>query len=535
MELIVFEVLFTVVVMVLLAVLYKTEQTNSLAMRRLAAIEAAGDGIGIMDEYGNLTYMNRALMELHEIKDSSLYIGRSWANLYTEKGREQINNHVMPYLERHGSWRGESPIVTATGQIVFAEMYLTRLPNGGFIGTARDITKRKLVEEEKEVLQKKYIQAQKMEMIGSLTGGIAHDFNNMLTVISGNLEILDEDIDPKAPAKTNIMAARRAVSRGAELTQRLLAFSRQQILAPQTINLNNVVPDTIEMMKRTLGAQIEITYLPRENLWNTMIDIGQVENALLNLCINARDAMPKGGKITISTENVSIREGDERPHSYIEPGEYVMISIADTGEGIPEELLGKVFDPFFTTKEVGQGSGLGLSMVYGFTKQSGGYVSIDSEVGKGTTICLYFPKGTHQNTVPVYVEGVDNSEIMKGEGNILFVEDEADVLDFTTHLLRKIGYTVKIARSGAEAVMMLDKIEALDILVTDVIMPGGVGGKELAEEVRSCFPDVRILYVSGYAPEDLQSEMLDKNTDFLAKPYRKEALASKIRTLLQQG
>jgi len=528
MELVVFEVLFTVVVVALLAVLYKTEQTNSLAAKRLAAIEAAGDGIGIVDQNGNLTYMNRALMDLHQITDASLYIGKSWGNLYTDKGKYQIDNIVMPYLKTHHSWRGESPIVTVTGQIIFAEMFLTSLPNGGFIGTARDITKRKADEEEKEVLHKKYVQAQKMEIIGALTGGIAHDFNNMLTVISGNLEIIEEESDSKASTKKNLQAVRRAVHRGAELTQRLLAFSRQQILAPENIDLNKIVPETIGMMKRTLGEQIELIFRPEQNLWHAMIDTGQIENALLNLCINARDAMPKGGVITISTHNADIPEG----HAYITAGEYVQVCVADTGHGIPAELMGRVFDPFFTTKEVGEGSGLGLSMVYGFTKQSGGYVTIDSEVGKGTNICLYFPKGAEQTNSDDVKTAVSPTS-QPGEGTILLVEDESDVLDFTTHLLTKMGYKVQTARHGAEAILMLDGITDLDLLMTDVIMPGGINGKELAEEARTKFPDLRILYVSGYAPEDLQHEVTGPNTDFLPKPYQKENLAKKLAALLR--
>lgn len=529
MELVVFEILFTVVVVALLAVLYKTEQSDNLAAKRLAAIEAAGDGIGIVDKDGNLTYMNRALMDLHEITDRSLYIGKSWGNLYSEKGREQIDNIVMPYLQEHHSWRGESPIVTATGQVVFAEMFLTRLPSGGFIGTARNITKRKKDEEEKQILQKKYEQAQKMEIIGALTGGIAHDFNNMLTVISGNLELLEEDIDPQLPARKNLQAVRRAVKRGAELTQRLLAFSRQQILAPENIDLNKIIPETIGMMKRTLGEQIEIIFKPQDSLWHVMIDTGQIENALLNMCINARDAMPKGGKITISTKNISMQEG----HAYIVPGDYVRIMVSDTGHGIPADLMEKVFDPFFTTKEVGQGSGLGLSMVYGFTKQSGGYVTIESEVGKGTEIGLYFPKGPQDENDAEGRQVSQLEDTSPGEGNILLVEDEDEVLDFTQEILTRLGYKVQVARNGAEAILLLDTLKDIDLLLTDVIMPGGISGKELAEEARSVFPQLRVLYVSGYAPEDLQQEMTGKHTDFLPKPYQKDALTQKIAALLR--
>jgi len=368
---------------------------DALAEKRLAAIEAAGDGIGIIDHLGRLTYMNRALMNLHGIntEDTADYIGQSWTHLYTEKGRQAIIGHVLPLLQKEGFWRGESPIVRKDGTIVYAEMSLTRLKDGDIIGTARDITEQRKTKAEKDELHKQFIQAQKMEALGRLTGGIAHDFNNMLTVISGNLDIIEDYISELPAIEKNVLAASRAVERGSELTQRLLAFSRKQVLKPAITNINDVIPETIQLIRRTLPADIEISFIPGENLWPVEIDVGQLENAILNLCINARDAMEgrDSNKITLRTENVLLNQESPLWQSYMVPGAYTMISVTDTGHGIALEIIERVFEPFFTTKEASKGSGLGLSMVFGFVKQSGGYVTISSTVNIGTTVSLFFP------------------------------------------------------------------------------------------------------------------------------------------------
>ena len=529
-----FELLGVLFIIVATAALFKINQSDSLSKRRLAAIEAAGDGIGIVDAAGNLTYINRALMDLHCIERSSDHIGRPWVDLYTEKGKIQIETIVMPFLQQNGFWRGESPIVTNTGQVITADLSLTRLPDGGFIGTARDVSRRKKDEIERDVLQRKLIQAQKMETVGGLTGGIAHDFNNTLTIISGNLEVLEEHIGPVSHVRKNLLSARRAVTRGAELTQRLLAFSRQQILAPKIVNINHIIPETFEMMKRMLGGRVEIILSLDPHLWNTKLDTGQIENALLNLCVNARDAMPEGGSITIRTENVAIESGDLRDLSYVIAGDYVKIMVADSGHGIPASIIDRVFDPFFTTKDVGAGSGLGLSMVYGFTKQSGGYVFIDSLAGKGTTVTLYFPRqaeGELSDKKPEKKLAAVQTHTA-AQTTILVVEDEVEVLEYNKGMLVNAGYKVRAARNGAEAVLILDELDELDLLITDVIMPGGISGIEVAEEARSAFSQVRILFVSGYASESLHGISHEKHIEFLEKPYTRAVILEKVNLLL---
>lgn len=535
MDILTFKNLSIALFLALLAALIRSYKTQSLAWRRLAAIEAASDGIGITDQEGNLVYMNRALMELHQISDASAYIGHPWVNLYTEKGREDIRNKVLPALNTHGIWRGESLLLTESGNVLIGELSLTLLPDGGFIGTARNITERKKNEEEREILREKIVQSQKMEMVGTLSGGIAHDFNNMLTIISGNLEILEDHIRHIPAAQNNFLAAQRAVRRGAELTQRLLAFSRQQILVPRVVNINTIIPDTVNMMRRTLGENIEIILYLGDDLWSIRIDTGQIENALLNLCINSRDAMPEGGAITIKTANVT-QNGEEGGSANIPPGDYVRIDVCDTGSGIPPAMLGRVFEPFFTTKEKGMGSGLGLSMVYGFTKQSNGHLTLNSEPGEGTCVSLYFPKALDAAEAIAEPLPKPVSSSGKNKSVIMVVEDEEDVLTYNKDLLSGLGYCTYAARNGAEAVLLLDRIQQLDLLITDVIMPGGVNGRDLAEEARNMFPQVKILFVSGYARETLNENVLkNDHTDFLPKPYTRAKLMEHIETLLGRG
>ena len=375
---------------------FRARYTDRLSEKRLAAIEAAGDGIGIIGSDGNLTYMNHALLELHGLKTEDMpdYIGSPWVSLYTERGGLHIRENVMPVLEKIGKWRGESPIIRKDGTMVYAEMSLTRLQDGVIIGTARDVTEQKKTEAEKEALRKQFVQAQKMEALGRLTGGIAHDFNNMLTVINGNLDLLEDFIPDNPTIEKHIAASRRAVERGSELTQRLLAFSRKQILKPVTANINDVIPETIKLIKRLLHEDIKIISDLGENIWPVEIDVGQLENAIVNLCINARDALPEysAGSITFKTRNVLLDQGHLLWQGYMSPGAYTVVSVIDTGSGIPPDILGRVFEPFFTTKDAGKGSGLGLSMVYGFVKQSRGYVTIDSTVGSGTSVNLFFPR-----------------------------------------------------------------------------------------------------------------------------------------------
>ena len=389
--------------------------------------------------------------------------------------------------------------------------------------TIEDITERKNVEAQLR-------QAQKMKAIGQLTGGVAHDFNNLLAVILGNAEILQlRHGEGDQPTQAVI----RAAIRGAELTQRLLAFSRKQPLRPQVVDLNALVSDMSDMLHRTLSAAMEIQISPARGLWHALADPGQLESALLNLAINARDAMPGGGTLTIETNNIAFEpDGDGTvAQTDFAPGDYVMLAVSDTGTGIPPEILEQVFDPFFTTKGIGEGSGLGLSMVYGFVKQTGGHITIYSEPGHGTTVKLYLPRATAETLM---VEQVRSEAEPGAQGEtILLVEDDSDVRAFTASALEALGYEVLQAHDGQTALATLDDDVQVDLLLSDMVLPGGMGGGALAEAVTERRPGIKVLLMSGYAENAmLRNSSLADHIELLSKPFRRRDLAQKTRAAL---
>jgi signal transduction histidine kinase len=380
-------------------------------------------------------------------------------------------------------------------------------------------------------------QAQKMEAIGQLTGGVAHDFNNLLQVILGNLERLRSRL-PR-PASTSeeeprrlAEAATRAATRAATLTQRLLAFSRRQPLMPTTLDVNRLVVGMSELISRTLGETIRTETVLSGNVWRVSADENQLENALLNLAVNARDAMSSGGRLTIETRNVTLDEGYARSQDDLQPGDYVQIAMTDTGTGMPKDVVDRAFDPFFTTKGIGQGTGLGLSQVYGFVKQSGGHVRIYSEAGQGTTVKLYLPRQAvmtppPNTTVPALVPRAALDE------TILVVEDEPDVRVFAGETLRGLGYGVREAGDGKTALDIIDHEPALSLLFTDVGLPGGLSGRELADEVKRRRPALKVLFTTGYARDALMHNgRLETGVELLRKPFNAMDLAKKVRAVL---
>jgi PAS domain S-box-containing protein len=375
------------------------------------------------------------------------------------------------------------------------------------------------------------LQAQKMEAVGQLTGGIAHDFNNLLTVIIGNLELAIVSESISSPLDEMLADALSAAEKGAALTHRLLAFSRQQPLKPVHTDLNAIVAGMIEMLRRTLGEDIEIEVKLNDHLWPELADKSQVENALLNLAINARDAMPAGGKLTIETLNASLDEAYAARNADVQPGDYVMLAITDTGTGMPAEVVDRVFEPFFTTKEDRMGTGLGLSMIYGFAKQSGGHLKVYSEVGHGTTVRLYLPRATSAQ-----LPAPDDDVLLEGSGGneaILVVEDDASVRKLVVENLRRLGYRVLEAADGAGALMILRGDVIIDLLFTDVVLPGGMTGRELADEACSLRPSLRVLFTSGYTQNSIVHQgKLDEGVHLLSKPYRREELSRKVREVL---
>ena len=382
-------------------------------------------------------------------------------------------------------------------------------------------------------------QAQKMEAVGQLTGGVAHDFNNLLTIILGGLDVIGRQIDslPASPAVARITRARgtalQGVQRAAALTSRLLAFTRQQALVPQAIDANRLVASTGDFLRRTLAEEVSLETVLAAGLWRTFADPNQLENAILNLALNARDAMPDGGKLTIETSNSYLDQAYIGSLSEpVEPGQYVMIAVADTGVGMDRATRERAFDPFFTTKEVGRGTGLGLSQVYGFVRQTGGHVAIFSELSEGTTVKLYLRRhedGEHSMEGP---HPTDDAPRAIGAETILVVEDDEALRECTTEALRELGYSVLEARDGPSALRDLER-HHVDLLFTDVVMPGGMNGRELANEAVFRRPGLRVLLTTGYTRNAIVHHgRLDAGVHMIGKPFSFGELSAKVRVLL---
>jgi two-component system NtrC family sensor kinase len=392
--------------------------------------------------------------------------------------------------------------------------------------------------ERREATEQALRQAQKMEAVGRLSGGIAHDFNNMLTIILGNIDISLQRLGDANPRiERALKAARTGSERAATLVQRLLAFSRQHPLEVKAVDTNRLVQEMSEMLRRTLGETVAIETVLAGGLWRVATDPNQLENALVNLAVNARDAMPEGGRLTIETSNAYLDETYVAAHgSDIAHGQYVMIAVSDTGTGMNREVVDKAFEPFFTTKPVGMGTGLGLSMVYGFAKQSGGHIKIYSEPGEGTTIKLYFPRATDTRDLPewsVEERSAPRARPKGGTETVLLVEDDQEVQRFASETLRDLGYTVHTASEGAAALKLLASEPNITLLFTDVILPNGMNGRQLADEARRRQPTLRVLYATGYTRNAIiHHGRLDADVELLTKPFSAEALARKVRQIL---
>ncbi len=388
----------------------------------------------------------------------------------------------------------------------------------GFAKITRDLTERKAAEEQLR-------QAQRMETLGQLTGGVAHDFNNLLTAIVGNLELLEAVLPQHGSASRYADAALRAAGRGARLTQQLLAFSRRQEIRPQIVDVNEILGETLLLCQKTLGEDIEIELRLQPQIWTCHIDPAQFEAAILNLAANARDAMKQSGRLTVVSENVTAGGGID-----LSAGEYVVVSVSDAGCGMSGEVLTRAFEPFYTTKDVGKGTGLGLSQVYGFAKQSGGAAQIESKMGVGTTVRIYLPR---KDGRPVEEEAGDRvSNAVPGGATILVVEDDPDVREMVVAMLSDLGYRTLVAESGPEALAVLRHDDAVDLLFTDVIMPAGMSGIDLARAARRTYPDVKILLTSGYAGIEPVALSARREFSFIAKPYRAPTLGKKLMEIL---
>ncbi len=499
--------------------------------QKSAVIELSLDGVIVIDEHGRILEFNPAAERMFGIRRSDA-LGREMAELVMPaRFRDQHRNGMKRYLAsgRHEilGQRLEMTALRADGAEFPIELVINATDVNGrpiFTGFLRDVT----AEREAEAQLR---QAQKMESVGQLTGGVAHDFNNLLTVVIGSLDLALGKV--QGEVQSVLESALQAAERGATLVQRLLAFSRRQTLIPEVLDLNRLAADMEDLLRRTLGEDIEIELKLNQPLWSALADRGQVENALLNLTVNARDAMPAGGKLTIETGNVHLDEDYAANSPEVTPGDYVMLAVTDTGNGMPAEVLERAFEPFFTTKEVGKGSGLGLSMIYGFAKQSGGHVKIYSEVGHGTTVRLYLPR----QAAAAVASGAPppaTQDHPRGGEMILVVEDNADVRAFIVRHLHELGYRVIEAKDGPSALRILEEPTAVDLLLTDVVMPGGMTGRQLSDEARRRRPDLKTLFMSGYTEDSIVHQgKLDPGVNFLSKPFRRRDLALKVREALE--
>lgn len=461
-------------------------------------------------------------------------MGEHFSRFYTEEDREAgIPRIALETAEREGRFEAEGWRVRKDGARFWASVIIDpiRDDNGALVGFAkvtRDLSEKRAIEEQLR-------QSQKMEAVGQLTGGLAHDFNNLLTGISGSLEMMQMRIAQgrMADFERYALAAQGAVKRAAALTHRLLAFARRQTLDPRPTNANRLLMSLEELVRRTVGTDITVEVVGASGLWPTLVDSNQLENAILNLCINARDAMPEGGKLTIETANKWIDERAARRHD-LPIGQYVSICVTDTGVGMTPEVIEKAFDPFFTTKPIGEGTGLGLSMIYGFARQSGGQVRIYSEVGEGTTMCIYLPRHAEDAPPEENVELPLNLDAV-GEGEVvLVIDDDPTIRMLVAEVLADLGYAVIEAVDGPGGLKVLESNAKVDLLITDVGLPGGMNGRQVADAARVNRPSLKVLFITGYAENAVIGKgRLDNGMFVITKPFQMDVLARRIREIIE--
>jgi PAS domain S-box-containing protein len=500
------------------------------AAKLRALLESAVDAIVTIDRSGAIDSANRATERLFQYREDEL-LEQNVRLLMPEPYRAEHDDYLRRYLDT-----GERRIIgigrEVTGRRKDGSTFPMHLSVSEFeaegetyfTGIIHDLSEMKSA-------QNALHHAQKMEAIGELTGGVAHDFNNLLTVITGNLELLDMKLADN-PHRDLLNEAQEAAELGARLTERLLAFARRSHLAPEVVDLNALVIGLTDMLHRTIGETIDLSTVLSTGLWTAKVDPTQVESAILNLAVNARDAMPDGGKLIVETRNAEIDELYAASEQGLAAGNYVQLSVSDTGTGMSEQVRQRVFEPFFTTKGSGRGTGLGLSMVYGFAKQSGGHATIYSEVGKGTTINLYLPQHREAGA-PATADKDEAIPVSAGSELILVVEDDSRVRRLTALRLTELGYKVKEAASGPEALEILGRDSSIDLVFSDLVMPGGMSGYELCMEIRKRMPGIRLLLTSGYADELMQDNALEENNlALLRKPYMQAGLGRAIRKAL---
>ncbi|MBY5551746.1 PAS domain S-box protein [Rhizobium leguminosarum] len=489
------------------------------------------DAMVVIDHKGTVLSFSKAAEKLFGMPADQI-CGRNISNLMPNPYRDAHDGYIDHYIQT-GEKRiiGYGRVVTgqrADGSQFPMELHVGEATANGeriFTGFVRDLTSRFKIEEDLR-------QAQKMEAIGQLTGGIAHDFNNLLTVISGNLEMIEDKL-PSGSLRDILKEAQAAAQDGAILTGQLLAFGRRQPLNPKHADLGQLVSGFSDLLRRTLGEDIKLSTVIDGSGFNVLVDSSQLQNAVLNVALNARDAMPRGGSLTTMISRVHLDADYATMYPEVRSGNFVLVSMTDTGMGMTEEVRKRAIEPFFTTKEVGSGTGLGLSMVYGFVKQSGGHLQLYSEVGRGTTVRIYLPVISEAEARgPAPDQDSGESQMPRGEETVLVVEDDARVRRVAIARIASMGYTVREAENGHRALEILREDADIALLFTDIVMPGGITGDELAREVRVLRPDIAVLFTSGYSAPGLAGKGIVPGAQWLRKPHTAKELASKIRELL---
>ncbi len=498
---------------------------------QVLALEAAANGILITDRKGDILWSNKSFTDLAGFTKDEV-LGKNPRILNSGKQPTEFYKEMWNTILSGRTWHGELVNRRKDESLYTEDMTITPVKTSGdeithFIAIKQDITERKKLESQ-------LIQSQKMEVVGQLAGGIAHDFNNLLTIINGYSSTMIDGMAPKDPIRADLQEILRAGERATELVSKLLIFSRRQVTQLKVIYLNNLIIDMQKMLSRLIPESIEFILLPAKDLGAVKVDVGSFEQVLTNLVINATHAMPYGGKLTIETQNVTLDEASTFRHANIKPGDYVLLSVTDTGTGMSEEVKQHLFEPFFTTKPKDKGTGLGLATCYGIVQQSGGNIEFYSELGKGTSFKIYLPR---VKEVPAeWYTSEKISDLPRGTEKILVVEDEPAVRHFTVHVLHQLGYSTVEATNGEEALQLLkkDSKHHPDCILTDVVMPR-MGGKELAEKVKGFAPKIKIVFMSGYVENvELESGSVITSQNFLKKPFTSRSMAYKIREILDQ-
>lgn len=507
-----------------------TEQSLRDSETRFKSLHNASFGGIIIHDKGVILECNEGLSLMTGYCEAEL-IGMDGLLLIAEGSRQLVMDNIisgyeLPYeangLRKNGE---EFPMRLEARNIPYKDKLARTVE-------FRELTDQKFAEAEREQLQAKLIQAQKMESVGRLAGGVAHDFNNMLSIILGNSEIVLDDIEPDNPLTQNIEEIQKAAQRSSDLTRQLLAFARKQTISPQILDLNITIEGMFKILRRLIGEDIDLSWRPKNGLWLTRIDPSQVDQILANLCVNARDAIRNVGKVTIETDNIHLEDQYLQQNVDFKPGDYVVLLVSDSGSGMDKETVDNLFEPFFTTKDVGEGTGLGMATVYGIVRQNNGFINVYSELGKGTTFKIYLPKQVQEQDNPA--QKISEKKILKGDETILLVEDEKAILNTAQMMLERLGYTVLPAPSPEEALEIAQKFmpDGIHLLLTDVVMPK-MNGRDLSKELIKLYPDLKCLFMSGYTANVIAHHgVLEEGLNFINKPYSKQDLSLKLREIL---